>query len=120
MKKFFAFSLTALLALPAFAGTTRTTTTRSYDKTTTSPVMGTDMEMNSELESDAEMMESQEEYDDTLEQERMEDEDIMNEEERMEESSSFESEDMIDYKDRTRTDRERKALNTGSDASDDQ
>ena len=108
MKKIITFSLFSMLILPAMAGTTRTTTTRSYESTSSSPVMGTDMEMNSELDSDADMIEAQEDYEAFDEQERMED------------TSTMETEDRIDYQDRTRTDRERKALNTGSDASDDQ
>lgn len=108
MKKFITFSLFTMLIVPAMAGTTRTTTTRSYESTSSSPVMGTDMEMNSELDSDADMIEAQEDYEGFDEQERMED------------TSTMETEDRIDYQDRTRTDRERKALNTGSDASDDQ
>lgn len=51
--------------------------------------------------------------------ERMEMQDL--EEQRMEESriSDSLSEDGIDYSDRTRTNRERRAINTSSDASDD-
>jgi uncharacterized protein YycO len=118
MKKLLIFPLTAFLALPVFAGTSKTTTTRSYDSTTTSPIMGT--------ERDSEMIESQEEFDDSnlnqrdIDQQRMEDQwhNDRIEQERMEES--LESEESIDYNDRTRTNRERKALNTSSDASDDQ
>lgn len=113
MKKFIAIALIAGFAIPVIAGTTRTTTTRTYDSTSSSPVMGSDMN------SDAEMIEAEEEnFDnsldsDALEQERME--------ERMEsrDRSEMENKDVIDYSDRTRTNRERKALNTGGDASDD-
>lgn len=114
MKKIISFSLFTMLILPAMAGTTRTTTTRSYESTSSSPVMGTDMEMNSELDSDADMIEAQEEYEGFDEQEHME------EQERMEDTSYTETEDRMDYQDRTRTERARKALNTGSNASDDQ
>jgi hypothetical protein len=71
--------------------------------------------MNTEVGPDSEMLEA-EEYDESL------DADEVNEE-RMEESRNdrfIKSEDEIDYNDRTRTNRERKAINTGSDASDDQ
>jgi hypothetical protein len=113
MKKFIVIPMIALLAIPAFAGTTKTTTTRTYDSTTTAPLM--------DSERDAEMIEAEEEsYTDSLdqdaiEQERMEER--MVEEQKMEEPTT--DEDIIDYSDRTRTNRERKALNTGSHASDD-
>lgn len=115
MKKFFLLPLAVFLVLPVFANTTRTTTTRTYDSSIHSPLMGT--------ERDSEMIEGEEEFHDSnlnqrdLEQQRMEDQwhnDII-EEERMEER-----EEPINYNDRTRTDRERKALNTSSNASDDQ
>lgn len=102
MKQILMLTILALIASPAFSGSTHTTTTRSYD----TPIMGTDLE----FENEEEMMEAQEDYDEMLEQERMEEL----------ERSSYETEDMIDYSDRTRTNRERKAINTGSDASDDQ
>jgi hypothetical protein len=60
---------------------------------------------------DTEVIEYEEEgYDDST----LDSEDLR--QERMEEKPA----DMIDYTDRTRTNRERKALNTGGDASDDQ
>lgn len=119
MKKLIALPLVAMLAVPAIAGTTKTTTTRTYDETTTSPVMGSDMN------SDAEMIEAEEEsFNDSLDSDRLEQERM---EERMEERNQNSSimtesddEDVIDYSDRTRTNRERKALNTGSHASDDE
>jgi len=118
MKKLLFFTLTTFLAFPVFANSSKTTTTRTYDSTTTSPIMGT--------ERDSEMLESQEEFEDSnlnqrdLDQQRMEDQwhNDQIEQERMEER--IETEGAIDYNDRTRTDRERKALNTSSDASDDQ
>ncbi len=119
MKKFIVLPMIALLAIPAFAGSTKTTTTRSYDSTITAPVAAPvmDSEMNSE------MIEAEEEsYTDSLdqdaiEQERMEER--MVEDQRMEDSSMVDEEEAIDYSDRTRTNRERKALNTGNHASDD-
>ena len=104
MKKLLFFTLSTLLALPAFANN--------------SPIYGT--------ESNSDMIESQEEFEDSnlnqrdLDQQRMEDQwhNDQIEQERMEER--LETEGAIDYNDRTRTDRERKALNTSSDASDDQ
>ncbi len=122
MKKFMTISLIALLAFPALATTTRTTTTSTYEEST--PVMETDMESNSE------MIEAQEadDYND-LEDNSLTTEEAnqtrLEEQQRMEErnqnsSTIIESEDAIDYSDRTRTDRARKALNTGSDASDDE
>ncbi len=122
MKKFIVFSMMVFLALPVMGGSTKTTTSRSYDSTTTAPLIGPVMDS----ERNSEMIEAEEEsYGETLdqdavEQERMEER--MNEEQKMEESSSDSSvsdEDVIDYSDRTRTNRERKALNTGSNASDD-
>lgn len=89
MKKFFIFSLAAMMAVPAFAATTRTTSESTYEDPTT--------------------MEAQE-YDSTL----IDDDAEVVEVEEMEEKR-----DEIDYSDRTRTNRERKALNTGSHASDD-
>lgn len=117
MKKLLFLTLSTLLALPAIGGTTTTkTSSQVHDTRGAAPVMGTDLEMNSELSRDDEMIEAQEEdYFDDMErnqdQERMEDNYY---------SESDEVEDMIDYRDRTRTNRERKAINTGSDASDDQ
>lgn len=113
MKKLLFLALTSLIALPLVAGTTTTkTSSRVHETQEAAPIMGTDLEMNSELSRDDEMIEAQEdEYFDNLEQERMEDSYY---------TESEEVDDMIDYKDRTRTNRERKALNTGSDASDDQ
>ena len=122
MKKFMTISLIALIAVPAWATTTRTTTTSTYEES--APVMETDMESNSE------MIEAQEadDYDgiednslstDEANQTRLDEEQKM--EERNQNSSTIiESEDAIDYSDRTRTNRARKALNTGSDASDDE
>ncbi len=119
MKKLLFLTLSGLIALPLVAGTTTTKTSSSVDETReAAPIMGTDLEMNSELSRDDEMIEAQEEdYFNDMEQENME-------QERMEDNYYSEGseveEDMIDYRDRTRTNRERKAINTGSDASDDQ
>lgn len=87
MKKFFIFSLVAMMAVPAFAATTRTTSESTYEDPTT-------------IEA--------EEYNNTL----IDDDEVVEVEE-------MEERDEIDYSDRTRTNRERKALNTGSHASDD-
>jgi hypothetical protein len=78
---------------------------------------------DAESGSSFEMME-EEEYDGPLNSEE-EDETEMDDQERMEErsdmsSSVLKSEQAIDYTDRTRTNRERKALNTSSHASDDE
>lgn len=118
MKKFFIFSLAALLVVPAFAGSTKTTTTSTYEETSSSPVMNSDTDMGTGASS--EMIEA-EEYDQPLSTDEV-DATRMDEQEKMEERSStiIESEDAIDYDDRTRTNRERKALNTGSHASDDE
>jgi hypothetical protein len=113
MKKLIVLPLLATLAIPAFAGTIKTTTTRTYEESI--PLM-----------KDSEMIEAEEEsFDDgpldqeSLDQERMEDQDHWEEQEMMEDRSQFEAEEAIDYEDRTRTDRARKALDTSSDASDD-
>ncbi len=119
MKKLFVISFAGLLALPALAST-RTTTTRTYEASSASPVMGTQMG------EDAEMLEAEEaeSYSQPLTSSEI-DENRRLQQQEMEErnnnsSTIIESEEAIDYKDRTRTDRERKALNTGNDASDDQ
>jgi uncharacterized membrane protein YcgQ (UPF0703/DUF1980 family) len=115
MKKLIALPVIALFAISAFAGTS-TTTTRTYDSSVSQPssvnepVMGIQSEEDRVYDADALT-------NDELEQERMED--------RRSEMDSKDhnrrvSSDGIDYTDRTRTNRERKALNTGSDASDDQ
>lgn len=121
MKKFMTFSLIAMLAVPALATTTRTSTTSTYEETT--PVMETDMESNSEMieaqeSDDYESLEDNSLSTDEVDKARLDEKQKM--EERNQNSSSImESEDAIDYSDRTRTNRARKALNTGSDASDD-
>ena len=109
MKKFFIFSLTALMALPVLAATTKTTTTSTYEESSSAPAS-------------SEMIEA-EEYDEPLSIDEV-DETRRDEQQKMEErnqnsSTIIESEDAVDYSDRTRTNRERKALNTGSHASDD-
>lgn len=131
MKSFIALPLIALLAFPAIAGSTKKTTTRTYESTT-SGQEATSGQITSPVNPryDSEMIEAEEEaYDSSLDQEAVEqqrmEEDKRLHEQRMEErnqNTSIESddEDLIDYKDRTRTNRERKALNTGGDASDDQ
>jgi hypothetical protein len=121
MKRLVALPLIAFLAIPAFA-TTTTTTTRSYEATTTAPVMGTDSKAEM-MEAEEESFSSKELEQESMEQQRMEEswEDDSWEEQRMEDTSGdMESEGSVDYNDRTRTDRARKALNTGSNASDDQ
>lgn len=119
MKKFMMLPVLALLSIVANAGTTKTTTTKSYSSETAP--------MTESQRSDTQVPDSiieAEEYDrplspDSVDQTKWEEKQEM--EERNQKSSSvLESEDAIDYKDRTRTDRERKALNTGGDASDDQ
>jgi hypothetical protein len=115
MKKFLVVPVIALLAIPAFATSTKTSTTKSYDSAiiipveTHEPVMGSDMQSEEERH-----FEQQNLGTDTVEQEKME--------ERMEDNSRYStiSEGEVDYWDRTRTNRARKALNTGGDASDDQ
>ncbi len=119
MKKFLALPVIALIAIPAFAGTTRTTTTRSYDSTTEPvydrPVMGTGLQSEEERAFNDDSLTV-----DELEQERMEERrEHMDRMDRMDRERRL-SRDGVDYTDRTRTNRERKALNTGSDASDDQ
>lgn len=111
MKKLMALPLLAFLAIPAMATTTETTT-QSYNSTYAPIVLPA-------TEEDSMMMEAEEEgYNDSLDRDAVEQERM---EERMEDRSIVREErDMIDYQDRTRTNRERKALNTGSDASDDQ
>jgi hypothetical protein len=120
MKKLILLPLLATLAVPAFADSTKTTTTRTYEESV--PMM-----------QDSDMIEAEEEsFDDStldqesLDQERMEDQDqweeqeMLEEQEMMEERSEYEAEEAIDYDDRTRTDRARKAMDTSSDASDDE
>ncbi len=115
MKKLIILPVIALMAIPAFAGSTQTTTTRTYDSSSSidSPAMGMQSEEERVYDNDALTV-------DELEQERMEERRA--EDARMDkwERSRRVSSDGIDYTDRTRTNRERKALNTGSDASDDQ
>lgn len=112
MKKLLALPVIALLAIPAFAGTA-TTTTRTYDSSVDTPVMGIQSEEERVYDGNALTI-------DELEQERMEERrHSMDNQQRMENDRRL-SPDGIDYYDRTRTNRERKALNTSSDASDDQ
>jgi hypothetical protein len=111
MKKLMTISLVAVLALPAWT-TTRTTTT-AYEDTT--PVMDTDMESNSEMIEAQEARPFEEIEENSLTGEEF-DFAPKAKEQRMEEINA---EDVVNYSDRTRTDRARKALNTGSDASDD-
>lgn len=92
MKKLFFFSLVAMMALPAFADTTMTTTEETFQDPT---VIEAEEYDRSLIDEDSE----------TVEAEEME--------------AVDEKEDEIDYSDRTRTNRERKALHTGSHASDD-
>lgn len=114
MKKLIILPIIALMAIPAFAGSTQTTTTRTYDSSTIdSPAMGMQSEEERVYDNDALTV-------DELEQERMEERrDMSNRNDQWERRNRVSS-DGIDYSDRTRTNRERKALNTGSDASDDQ
>lgn len=115
MKTFLTFMLFGAFVLPAFAGSTRTTTTTStYEETAAEPVMNSDMNMDSGASSD--MIEA-EEYDESLSTDEV-DQARWDEQQRMQEME--ETEGAIDYSDRTRTNRARKALNTGSDASDDE
>lgn len=120
MKRFLALMLFAVLALPAFARSTRTTTTSTFEETATRPVMNSDM--NTDAGAGTDMIEA-EEYDDTLSTEEV-DQARWEEQQKMEErnqnnSTIIDSEDAIDYSERTRTNRARKAINTGSHASDD-
>lgn len=106
MKKLLIASLASLLVIPAFADSTTTTTT--YESETISPVQEEEEYVDQPLPPDT--------VDQTREEKRqeMEDRDYNS-------SSIIESDDKaIDYTDRTRTNRERHAINTGSDASDDQ
>lgn len=91
-----------------YAGSTKTTTTTQYEETSNVPGRNTDM------------IQEQEAYGENYDDEVLEDDEQYSEE-RMEENDSIieDEEKYIDYDDRTRTNRERKALNTGSDASDD-
>lgn len=121
MKALLTFIIFGAMVLPAFAGSTRTTTTTSsYEETASEPVMNSDMDMDSGASSD---MIQAEEYDDSLSTDEVDQ--ARWDEQRMEErnqnsSNIIESEEAVDYTDRTRTNRARKALNTGSDASDDE
>ena len=115
MKKLIILPVIAMMAIPAFAGSTATTTTRTYDSNSSisSPSMGMQAEDERIYDNNALTV-------DELEQERMEER--RDQDARMDrwERSRRVSSDGIDYTDRTRTNRERKALNTGSNASDDQ
>lgn len=117
MKKILIYSLTALMAFPIMAGSTKTTTTSTYEETTAMPESGAG------VGSDSEVIEA-EEYDQPLSSEEVEEMRIEEQQEmeaRNQNSSTIiESDDEIDYSDRTRTNRARKALNTGSHASDDE
>lgn len=105
MKDIFIFVAIGLLSLPALAvNKTKTTSTTVYE--------------GSSPEGDWSALEEEDygsDYDiaapDEIEGPRLE-------EQRMEERTSRDEE--VDYSDRTRTNRERKAVNTGSHASDDQ
>jgi biopolymer transport protein ExbB/TolQ len=107
MKKLLVLPAICLLCLPAFANTSTTTTTYESEEMRSSPSMNADM-----IEAEEEGYEDSTLDSEDVEQERME--------ERNSSASDSETEEAIDYSDRTRTNRERKALNTGSDASDDQ
>ena len=74
MKKLLCLTLSGLIALPLVAGTTTTKTSSSVNETReAAPIMGTDLEMNSELSRDDEMIEAQEEdYFDDIEQSEQE------------------------------------------------
>jgi hypothetical protein len=107
MKKILGLLIFSLAIPLSYAESSRTTTTTRYEETSSVP-------------SDFEEREAQEAYDENLENEAIEEDEYYNEERMEEDDSSFiQDEDYIDYSDRTRTNRERKALNTGSDASDD-
>jgi hypothetical protein len=100
MKKFILVLVTLGLSLPLLAGNNRSAEN--------SPVMG------------SEMMESEESYTDEDIQGDVDPAEERMEERRQNSSTVIESDDEIDYQDRTRTNRERKALNTSGDASDDE
>ena len=118
MKHMFAMALVLLISLPLMAQTTvETTDSFIKDEQSSTPAM------NQELGPDTEMIEA-EEYGEPLTDEEL-NESRLKEQEKMEEKTHegvkvLNSEKPIDYSDRTRTNRERKALDTGSDASDDQ
>ena len=118
MKNKFTMTLVLLISLPLMAQTTvETTDSFIKDEQSSTPAM------NQEQGPDTEMIEA-EEYDEPLTDEEL-DESRLHDQEKMEEKTYegakvLDSEKPIDYSDRTRTNRERKALDTGSDASDDQ
>lgn len=105
MKNFIAILLLGVFAFQAFAATTRTTTTSTFEESASEPVLNSDK------------MEA-EEYDNSLSTKEVEDA-RWDEQQRMQEMNQEKEEAAINYSDRTRTDRARKAINTGSDASDD-
>lgn len=105
--------LALLVSVPVFSATTKTTTTNVYEETATSPATNPDMIEAQEYDG----------YEEDMNEEMNQDMNRNHTQERMEERSettTVEKSDAIDYSDRTRTNRERKALNTGSHASDDQ
>lgn len=112
----------ASLVTGAFAQTTETTTTRTYDSTVTRPLdSGASA---TPIPSSEPMMDQSTIYDEdtALDQQRMEErmEERQNNSSTIIESGDDNTTDAIDYSDRTRTNRERKAIDTSSDASDDE
>lgn len=101
--------LALLVSVPVFSATTKTTTTNVYEETATTPATNPDMIEAQEYDGYDEEINS--DMNKNQKQERMEE---------RSETTTVEKSDAIDYSDRTRTNRERKALNTGSHASDDQ
>lgn len=101
--------LALLVSVPVFSATTKTTTTNVYEETATTPATNPDMIEAQEYDGYDEEINS--DMNKNQKQERME---------QRSETTTVEKSDAIDYSDRTRTNRERKALNTGSHASDDQ
>ena len=110
MQKVMSLTIALTLSAAAFGGANTTTETMTTEERYSAQAM------NTEIGQDSEMLEA-EEYDQSLDADEVNEERM---EERVKDDSFIKSEDEIDYRDRTRTNRERKAINTGSDASDDQ
>jgi hypothetical protein len=109
MKKIIPIAVALAMSSVTLAETVKTIKRTMTEERSTSPVM------NMEIGSDSEMLE--EDYENNLDAEEVEEERM---EEGVRDDSFIKSEEEINYNDRTRTNRERKAINTGSNASDDQ
>ncbi len=119
MKKLIVVSLALLSTLGAVEAVQRTTT-RTYEESNASPLLG------SQMGQDTQMLDAHEAeiYSRPLTTSEIEDNRRLQKQEMEERNNSSSTivrqEEAVNYKNRTRTDRERKAIHTGGNASDDQ